>query len=56
MNDTFRLVAFTMIGISALFSLIWESKKSELEKDKSLIVFESLVIIGVAWMLIGIFM
>ncbi|WP_249711520.1 hypothetical protein [Bacillus cereus] len=54
MNNTLRIILFTIIGISALFSVIREFQKPE--KNKFRITFESLVLIGVAWILIGIFM
>ncbi|MGG0256546.1 hypothetical protein ABEY61_07745 [Bacillus toyonensis] len=54
MNDTFRIVLFTLVGISAVFSVIKESQKSE--KKKFWITFETLILIGAAWMLIGLLM
>ncbi|MGF9965347.1 hypothetical protein COE51_19480 [Bacillus pseudomycoides] len=53
MSDTIKFIAFTLIGISAIFGLLKEFKKTQ--KNESWIIFETLVLIGVAWVLIGIF-
>ncbi|MEC2256985.1 hypothetical protein P9H08_09880 [Bacillus cereus] len=54
MTDTIRIILFTLVGISAVFSVIKEFQKPE--KNKFWITFESLILIGVAWMLIGLIM
>lgn len=54
MTDTIRIILFTLVGISAVFSVIKEFQKSE--KNKFWITFESLILIGAAWMLIGLIM
>ncbi|HHP5615836.1 TPA: hypothetical protein ACSC54_001411 [Bacillus cereus] len=54
MTETIRIALFTLVGISALFSVIKEFKKPV--KRKFWITFETLVLIGAAWMLIGLLM
>lgn len=54
MTDTIRIILFTLLGISAVFSVIKEFQKPE--KNKFWITFESLILIGAAWMLIGLIM
>ncbi|WP_304522213.1 hypothetical protein [Bacillus toyonensis] len=51
MTDTIQIVLFTLVGISAVFSVIKEFQKQE--KRKFWITFETLILIGAAWMLIG---
>ncbi|HFR4183376.1 TPA: hypothetical protein ACV1G0_004759 [Bacillus cereus] len=54
MNEAIRIALFTLVGISAIFSVIKEFKKTE--KRKFWITFESLILLGAAWMLIGLLM
>ncbi|PGX89191.1 hypothetical protein [Bacillus thuringiensis] len=54
MTETIRIALFTLVGISALFSVIKEFQKPK--KRKFWITFETLVLIGAAWMLIGLLM
>ncbi|WP_164876567.1 hypothetical protein [Bacillus cereus] len=54
MTETIRIALFTLVGISALFSVLNEFQKPE--KRKFRIIFETLVLIGAAWMLIGLLM
>ncbi|KXY41429.1 hypothetical protein COM24_29040 [Bacillus toyonensis] len=54
MNDTIRIVLFTLVGISTVFSVIKEFQKPE--KKKFWITFETLILIWIAWMLIGLLM
>ncbi|WIL46005.1 hypothetical protein QP042_21680 [Bacillus bombysepticus] len=54
MTETIRIALFTLVGISTLFSVIKEFQKPE--KRKFWIIFETLVLIGAAWMLIGLLM
>ncbi|MDA1636009.1 MULTISPECIES: hypothetical protein [Bacillus cereus group] len=51
MTETIRIVIFTLVGISAIFSVIKEFQKPE--KRKFWITFETLILIGAAWTLIG---
>ncbi len=54
MTETIRIALFTLVGISAVFSVIKEFQKPE--KRKFWITFETLILIGAAWMLIGLLM
>jgi len=54
MTDTIRIALFTLVGISAVFSVIKEFQKPE--KRKFWITFEALILLGAAWMLIGLLM
>ncbi|MBE5106462.1 hypothetical protein IGI01_14540 [Bacillus thuringiensis] len=51
MTDTIRIFLFALVGISAVFSIIKEFQKPE--KNKFWITFKSLILIGAAWILIG---
>ncbi|MDR4943332.1 MULTISPECIES: hypothetical protein [Bacillus] len=51
MIETIRIALFTLVGISAIFSVIKEFQKPE--KRKFWITFKTLILIGAAWMLIG---
>ncbi|PGN47971.1 hypothetical protein CN966_30905 [Bacillus cereus] len=54
MTETIRISLFTLVGISAIFSIIKEFQKPA--KRKFWITFETLILIGAAWMLIGLLM
>ncbi|MFS8354843.1 hypothetical protein [Bacillus nitratireducens] len=54
MTEAIRISLFTLVGISAIFSIIKEFQKPE--KRKFWITFETLILIGAAWMLIGLLM
>lgn len=53
MTDTIRIALFTLVGISAVFSVI---KEFQNQKRKFWITFEALILLGAAWMLIGLLM
>ncbi|WP_336992256.1 hypothetical protein [Bacillus toyonensis] len=53
MTDTIRIILFTFVGISAIFSVIKAFQKPE--KNKFWITFEYLILNGAAWMLISLF-
>ncbi|MGQ7776600.1 hypothetical protein [Bacillus sp. WC2507] len=50
MIETIRIALFTLVGISAIFSVIKEFQKPE---KKFWITFETFFLIEAAWMLIG---
>ncbi|MBH0348025.1 hypothetical protein BK731_18930 [Bacillus thuringiensis serovar muju] len=55
MTETIRIALFTLVGISAISSVIKEFQKPE--KRKFWITFETFFfLVGAAWMLIGLLM
>ncbi|MFJ9229874.1 hypothetical protein [Bacillus mobilis] len=54
MTETIRIALFSLVGISAIFTVIKEFQKPE--KRKFWITFETLILLGTAWMLIGLLM
>ncbi len=54
MTETIRIALFSLVGISAIFTVIKVFPKPE--KRKFWITFETIILVGTAWMLIGLLM
>ncbi|HDR8040810.1 MULTISPECIES: hypothetical protein [Bacillus] len=56
MTSTLLLLALTLCGISGVFSLIRKLTTPKQDEAKRFIIIESLSILGVAWIGIGLFL